>query len=106
MPAERLQRPDQDTGSHAHGLAGNVQHVRCAIGEIDIGVAAREKERVGPGRLAAIGVTGGIADRIGLGLDDAPAEDVPRASARTTILPIRYRASSTVSSGSFDRAST
>jgi len=41
-------------------------------------VAAAEEERVIAGRLAAIGVTRGVADRIGFRLDDAPAEDALR----------------------------
>jgi hypothetical protein len=58
--------------------------------------AAQEQRRVAP-RLAAEGVAGGVADRVRLGLDDAPG------SSRTTTLPSSQRASVTVSLGSSAR---
>ena len=68
-----LDRPDQDTRTHAKRLARDVQHKRGAIGEIDIRVAAlKEKRPIARGH-AAIGVTCEVADGICLGLDDAAA---------------------------------
>ena len=72
-PIGWLDRPDQDARAHAGRLARDVQHERDAIGEIDIGVPALEEKRPIARGDAAIGVTRGVADAIGLGLDDAAA---------------------------------
>ena len=75
---QRLQRPDQDTGADARRLARHVQHEGGAVGQVDIGVAALEKQRAVARGHPAIGVPGGVAHDIGLGLDDAPAGDAFR----------------------------
>src|SRR5208282_5017244 len=68
-----LDRPDQDARAHAGRLARDVQHERDAIGEIDICVPALEEKRAIARGDAAVGVTGGVADAVCLGLDDAAA---------------------------------
>ncbi len=45
-----------------------------SVTEIDVGVAALEKERFVARGEAAEGVRGGIADEIGFGFDDSSAE--------------------------------
>ena len=45
-----------------------------SVAEIDVGVAALEKERFVAGREAAEGVRGGIANEVGFGFDDSSAE--------------------------------
>ena len=67
-----LDRPDQDARAHAWRLAGDVEHERDAIGEIDIGMPALEKKHPITRGDATIGMTRGVADDIGFGLDDAP----------------------------------
>src|SRR6185437_16824646 len=68
-----LDRPDQDARSHPRPLARDIEHERDAIGEIDISVSALEEKRAIARGHAAIGVTRGVADDIGLGLHDAAA---------------------------------
>ena len=71
----RLERPDEDPSPNPCYLARDVQHVGAAVGKIDIGVPALEKKRPVTRRHPAIGVPGGVADDIRLGLDDAAAGD-------------------------------
>ena len=96
MSRAAARRPDQDSGADARGFARDVEHPGHAIGEIHIGVAMREEERAIAGRLAAIGVTCSVADRIGFRLvkarplacregrpEPAPSQpDDPRRHAR------------------------
>jgi hypothetical protein len=70
-----LDGPDQHTRSDAGRFARHVQHERDAVGEINISVPVREEKCPVARGHAAIGVTGGVADRIGLGLDDAAMHD-------------------------------
>src|SRR5262245_11663334 len=66
-----LDGAQQDAGADAGMFARHVEAEPAAIDEIDIGVAAVEKERTVAAGLAAEGMAAGIADDIGLGLDDA-----------------------------------
>jgi hypothetical protein len=75
-PLQRLQCPQQHPGSDAPPLGRNVAHIGCAIDEIDISVPFREEERmIGCGHADEC-MARGIADRIGLGLDDPTAGSV------------------------------
>jgi hypothetical protein len=73
-PFDRLDRAQKHSSAHAGFLAGNVQHERRAVDEINVGVTVLEEERAIARRLAAGGVAGGIAGEIGFGFDDAPAQ--------------------------------
>jgi hypothetical protein len=44
-----------------------------AVGEVDVGVAGRSEEDLGPLRQADVGVAGGIVGLVALGLDDDAA---------------------------------
>jgi len=66
-----LDRHDKDARAHAGRLTLYVQHARAAIRETNICVPAIEKERPIAGGHAAIRVTRGVADAIGLDLDNA-----------------------------------
>src|SRR5262249_39952511 len=70
---ERLDGAQQGARPDAGLLARDVEGEPAAIDEIDIGVAAVEKERAVAARLTAEGMAARIADDIGLGLDDAAA---------------------------------
>ncbi len=72
-PSTRLERPDQDAGADSRRLARHIQHPGDAVGQINVGVAALEKERAIARRHPPIGVPGGVADDISLGLDNAAA---------------------------------
>ena len=87
-------------------LARDVEHERDAIGEIDIGVPALEEKRAVARGDAAIGVTRGIADPVGLGRSTWRPPAAPSARVRTSILPRRKRARSAVSTGISARSST
>src|ERR1700722_9080743 len=69
-PFERFERPDQDARADAFRLARDIQHPGKAVGEVDIGVAALEKERAIARRHAPIGVSRGVPDDIGLGFNN------------------------------------
>src|SRR5207248_9399285 len=60
-------------GASASRFAADIESVPAAVDEIDVGVAPVEKERPVARRDAAKGMAGGIADHIGLGLDDTTA---------------------------------
>lgn len=71
---QRLNRPDQDARSDADSLTRDVEHIRRAIGKMDIRVPTGEEERPIPRCHAYIGMTRCITDRIGFGLDDTAAQ--------------------------------
>ena len=66
----------QDAGADAGKFARHVEAEPAAIDEIDIGMAAVEKQRAVAAGLAAIGVAAGVAHDIGLGLDNAATAPV------------------------------
>src|SRR5271166_2904049 len=72
---ERLERPDQDAGSDPGHLARDIQHVSAAVGEINIGVPPLEKQRTITPSHPPVGMPGGVADDIRLGLNDTTAGD-------------------------------
>ena len=71
---ERLDRTQQDSGADSSALAGDVEHPRRTVREVDVGMAPFEKQRALGRRLATIGVARRIADWISLCLNDAAAE--------------------------------
>ena len=68
-----FERPNQDAGADSGRLARHIQHEGDAVGEVNVGMSALEKQRAIARRHAPVGVPGGVADTIGLGLDDAAA---------------------------------
>jgi len=83
---EWFERPDQDAGSDPGHLARDIQHVRGAVGEINIGVPRFEKQRTITPSHPPVGVPGGVADDISLGLNNTTAGDAFRQ------LPHQHRA--------------
>jgi hypothetical protein len=73
-PFDRLDRAQKHSSAHAGLLAGNIHHERRAVNEINVRVTVLEKKRAIAGRLAAEGVAGRVARKIGFGFDDAPAQ--------------------------------
>ena len=79
VPRRRAIKAEPSRGSTARSrtpapmpvIARHVEAEPAAIDEIDIGMAAVEKQRAVAAGLAAIGVAAGVAHDIGLGLDNA-----------------------------------
>ena len=71
---ERLDGAQKNSGADTGRFAGDIQQERRAVGEIDVRVPSLQKERLIAARLADEGMSGGVADRIGFGFHDAPAE--------------------------------
>ena len=76
-----FKRPDQDARSDANSLTRDVEHVRRAIGKINIRMPTREEERPIPRCHAYMGMPRCITDRIGFGLDDTAAQRAFRCLA-------------------------
>jgi len=70
---QRFERAQQHACPHAGLLAGHVQQIRHAIDEIDVSMAASQEQRAIARSLPAKCMSGGVADDVGFGLDDAPA---------------------------------
>ena len=70
---DRLQRPNEHAGAGSGRLARHIEHEREAVSEINIRMSALEEQRAIARRHAPIGVPGGVADDIGLRLDNAAA---------------------------------
>jgi len=69
-----LEGADEDATADSGGLRADVEHEVIAVAEIDVGVATAEKHRaIARSRTAKV-VRGGVARRVGLGLDDAAAK--------------------------------
>ncbi len=64
----------QDAGTDAGSFARNVEHIRGAIAQVDIGMTGFQKKGAVARGHAAERMTGRIGLEIGLGLDDASAE--------------------------------
>ena len=73
---ERLQRPDEDRGGGALGLADDVEHRVDSVGAIHVGGAGRTEQRPRPSGATDVGVAGRLGLVVGLDLDDHPADPV------------------------------
>ena len=71
---QRLKRPDEDTGADPRQLRRDIQHVDCRS-EVDISAPSLEEQRTIASGRSAKGVTCGVPDDIGFGLDNTPADD-------------------------------
>ena len=73
-PGERLQGADQHRGPHAGGLADGVQQRVDAVGAVDVRAPRGAEEGRRSRGEPHVGVTGGLAVVVGLGLDDHPRD--------------------------------
>ena len=71
---ERFDGANENAASDAGWFAGNVEHEVGAVIEEDVAMTGREIHGTNAWSGAAIMVPGGIAGRIGFGLDDASAD--------------------------------
>lgn len=70
-PSERRQRPEQHPSAHSGRLADDIGEVVDSVGEVDLKMSGRAKQRCVPTAEPAEAVARGIIFRIGLDLDDA-----------------------------------
>src|SRR5882672_566872 len=88
---DRYERADQHRGADPFAFGGNVQAMRRAIHEPDVGVAALHEERRVAFGAAAKGVTRRIADRVRFRLDDASAQATRRQFAHQDLADEKTR---------------
>jgi len=69
-----LERANQNSAADAVNFGSNVEEPMHSVGESDVRSSVGEKERIIRARLPGEGVSGGVAGRIGFGLDDASAD--------------------------------
>jgi hypothetical protein len=71
---ERFESADQDAAAYVWDFGADVQHEVIAIGEVDVRVSSAQKHRAIAGSWSAKVMCGGIARRVGFGLNDAAAK--------------------------------
>ena len=73
---DRLERAQEHAGADAGALARHVDAKMHAVYQVDVSMAAAQKQRAVAMRYTDVGVTAGVAGHVGLGFDDAS----PRAA--------------------------
>jgi hypothetical protein len=76
---QRLEGAKQDSRPYPRRFTADVEGEPTAVDEIDVGVPTLQKQRVVSRRTAAKRMRRGIADNVGLRLDDAAGDTLARA---------------------------